>query len=764
MANAFTDRVEEIVCAALEIKTSAERAAYLDANCGNEPELRAAVQAMLSSQAEVESFFRETGSTLTLPPGILAAIAGRSDPHDDADALCCVGDNGERLIGPYKLLQKIGEGGCGSVYMAEQLAPNRRRVALKIIKLGMDTKRVVARFEAERQALALMDHPNIARVLDGGATPSGRPYFVMELVRGLRITTFCDENHLDLRQRLGLFVQVCDAVQHAHQKGIIHRDIKPSNILITSHDGAPMPKVIDFGIAKASDGQVLTDKTLFTAFELFVGTPAYMSPEQAELSNLDVDTRSDIYSMGVLLYELLTGRTPFDQQELVNSGLDEMRRTLREKEPPRPSVRLSLLRVDELTETAVRRRVEARSLRSLLAGDLDWVVMKALEKNRSRRYQTANALGMEVQRYLNSEPVLARPPNGFYRFRKLVQRNRAVFAATGAVSLALIVGFGASSWLFIRERHARQQQVVLREEAERARAEENRLRLEAEDNARMAKAAILVTRGKLAEADELINRTQFPDTRPSMEATRAFSSLGDWNALHGRWGRAANCFLRLHLANQIDSSDLTDHATRDLLRIAPTLVIAGEMASYRRVIRETVARFAKTDHPVAAEHVLKISTIVPADMDILYSLKPLARVAEDSLDGGRWSAKTPEACVTYLDSWRMVAISMYYYRCGNFASSILWGQHSLACDDQTPTRIAMTHAVLAMASHRIDCADGYSELASARAILDAKFPGGDDRFVETGDDFSGYWNDWIIARLLCDEAGRSMKISTSPPN
>src|SRR5439155_15664252 len=283
-------------------------------------------------------------------------------------------------IGRYKLLQQIGEGGCGVVYMAEQAEPVRRRVALKVIKLGMDTKTVIARFEAERQALALMDHPNIAKVFDAGATETGRPYFVMELVRGIKITDYCDQNNLSTRERLALFTQVCHAIQHAHQKGIIHRDIKPSNMLVTLHDGVPVPKVIDFGIAKATEGR-LTDNTLFTAFEQFLGTPAYMSPEQAEMSGLDIDTRSDIYSLGVLLYELLTGKTPFDANDLLALGLDAMRRTIREKEPVRPSKRLSTMLEGEQTTTAKHRGTEGPKLIHLLRGDLDWIAMKALEKD-----------------------------------------------------------------------------------------------------------------------------------------------------------------------------------------------------------------------------------------------------------------------------------------------------------------------------------------------------------------------------------------------
>jgi WD40 repeat protein len=326
----------------------------------------------------------------------------------------------------------------------------------------MDTKQVIARFESERQALALMDHPNIAKVLDAGATDTGRPYFVMELVRGTRITDFCDQNNLSTKERLNLFVQICHAIQHAHQKGIIHRDIKPSNILVTLHDGVPVPKVIDFGIAKATGGQVLTDKTVFTAFEQFIGTPAYMSPEQAEMSGLDIDTRSDIYALGVLLYELLTGQTPFEQKALVAAGLDEMRRIIREQEPVRPSTCLSTLADPERTTVAKRRGADPPQLIHLLRGDLDWIVMKALEKDRTRRYETANGVADDVLRHLNNEPIAARPPNRLYRFQKVVRRNKLVFVAAGVVGAALVLGVVVSSWEAMR---AKKGELAARQEA-----------------------------------------------------------------------------------------------------------------------------------------------------------------------------------------------------------------------------------------------------------------------------------------------------------
>ena len=341
------ERIKQVLAEAAARNSPAERAAYLDGACRGDEGLRAEVEKLLLAHDQAGAFLEDPvappqHSTIVLP----APLTEKPGDH----------------IGHYKLLQQIGEGGCGVVYMAEQEEPIRRRVALKVIKLGMDTKAVIARFEAERQALALMDHPNIAKVLDAGATDTGRPYFVMELVRGIKITDYCDQNNLSTEQRLDLFVQICHAIQHAHQKGIIHRDIKPSNILVTVHDGKPLPKIIDFGIAKATSGQVLTDKTLFTAFEQFIGTPAYMSPEQAEMSTLDIDTRSDIYALGVLLYELLTGQTPFDAQELVAAGLNEMRRIIREQEPMRPSTRISTLEAADQTTVAKRRHSELPQL------------------------------------------------------------------------------------------------------------------------------------------------------------------------------------------------------------------------------------------------------------------------------------------------------------------------------------------------------------------------------------------------------------------
>jgi serine/threonine protein kinase/predicted Zn-dependent protease len=417
-------------------KSPSERQAYLDQVCGTNLDLRRHIEGLLEVNAQAGSF-------LESPP------AGRLATTGAHDSILL-----DRTIGPYKLLEQIGEGGMGLVFVAEQEHPIKRRVALKIIKPGMDSRQVIARFEAERQALAMMEHANIAKVHDGGTTPEGRPYFVMELVKGTPITVYSDNHRLPTRRRLELFLDVCHAVQHAHQKGIIHRDLKPSNVLVAHHDVRAVVKVIDFGVAKAM-GQRLTERTLYTGFAQMIGTPLYMSPEQAGLSDLDIDTRSDVYSLGVLLYELLTGTTPFDNETLKKASYDEMRRIIREDEPPRPSARLSTLQQARLSTIAEQRRMEPHRLRQHIRGELDWIVMKALDKDRNRRYQSAGALAADVQRYLDDAPVEACPPSTAYRLRKFARRHRAALTTLATVTLALLAGTGISVWQAIEADRAR---------------------------------------------------------------------------------------------------------------------------------------------------------------------------------------------------------------------------------------------------------------------------------------------------------------------
>jgi tetratricopeptide (TPR) repeat protein/serine/threonine protein kinase len=523
--NASAAGLKAVFSKALELAEPAERARYLAKACGGDERLRAEVESLLGA-------LDKAGSFLEAP----AAPAGQTVDAPRAQ------EGPGTVIGSYKLLEQIGEGGFGVVFLAEQQQPVRRKVALKILKPGMDSKQVVARFEAERQALALMDHPNIAKVLDGGAVPSpsplggegwgeeGRPYFVMDLVKGVPITDYCDQNQLPPRERLELFVTVCHAVQHAHQKGIIHRDVKPSNVLLSRHDATPVVKVIDFGIAKAV-GQQLTDKTLFTNFAQLVGTPLYMSPEQAGMSDLDVDTRSDIYSLGVLLYELLTGTTPFVRERFKEVGYDEMCRIIRDEEPPKPSTRVNTLG-PAATTIATQRRSDPKRLSQLCRGELDWIVMKALEKDRNRRYDTAGALAADVQHYLNDEPVQACPPSLVYQTRKFVRRQKAKLAVAASALVAVAVTAAAFGWS-LRDRAAREAQIKHAESA-RLTAVETQVRAPLiAARVLTAEKRFAAARQKLAEAGTRLgnDRAALPGLAAEVEAREAgldrFQKFGD---------------------------------------------------------------------------------------------------------------------------------------------------------------------------------------------------------------------------------------------
>jgi WD40 repeat protein/serine/threonine protein kinase len=450
----WNSRANELFLKALELCSEGERKAYLERVCAGDEAVRAEAEALLAASAQAGPFLESPVSAAPLVPTVDEPLPERPGT----------------VIGPYKLMEQIGEGGMGLVFVAEQQHPVRRKVALKVIKPGQDTKEVIARFEAERQALALMDHPNIARVLDAGATASGQPYFVMELVKGTPITQFCDDHRLTPRQRLELFLSVCQAVQHAHQKGIIHRDVKPSNVLVSSHDGTPVVKVIDFGVAKAV-GQQLTEKTLYTGFAQMIGTPLYMSPEQAGLSDLDVDTRTDLYALGVLLYELLTGTTPFEGARLRQAGYDEIRRIIREEEPPKPSTRISTLGQAASTVSG-NRQSDPKQLGQLMRGELDWIVMKALEKDRNRRYETANAFAADVQRYLHDEPVQACPPTAGYRLHKFARKHQRLLASVAACAALLLLGVAGSTWQALRATQAESLALAERDEKEQARQAE----------------------------------------------------------------------------------------------------------------------------------------------------------------------------------------------------------------------------------------------------------------------------------------------------
>ncbi len=586
------EREEALLKMALE-KPAAQRLAFLKSECDEGEALFQRLETVLANSATALGNSEQPAVTVRTGAENPRGTILLDFTHESMET--AVGST----IGRYKLLEKVGEGGCGVVYVAEQTEPVRRRVALKVIKLGMDTEQVVSRFEAERQALAMMDHPNIAKVLDAGATETGRPFFVMELVRGIKITDYCNQNQLSIKERLDLFILVCKAIQHAHQKGIIHRDIKPSNILVSAHDGMPVPKVIDFGIAKATEGR-LTDSTVYTQLHQFMGTPAYMSPEQAEMSGLDIDTRSDIYSLGVVLYELLTDLTPFDAEKLAASGIDGVRKTIREQEPLRPSTRLAALKHEELTTTAKHRSVEAPRMVHSLRGDLDWIVMKCLEKDRTRRYETANGLALDIQRHLSCEPVLARPPSRLYEFQKTVRRHRFGFTTAAAIILVLAAGILLSAWQAANARQAAKQARYEQERADQvASFLKDMLKTVGPSVARGRDTTLLreILTNTVARLDKEFSN------RPEVEADlrhvigRTYRDLGDYAAAIAMERRVLELRRKLF-------GDRNDGVGEALSELAVAVGLQGDWAQAERLQRQALAiRREKlgSDHPVVAD-------------------------------------------------------------------------------------------------------------------------------------------------------------------
>ena len=724
------NRAEEIFCAALDIESGAERNAFIEKSCDGDAALRREVDLFLSALEQSEDYFDDERPTEITASEIANALTHIPDFFENMKGILPDDDEIGKQIGHYKLLQKIGEGGVGNVYLAEQSKPVRRQVALKIIKAGMDTKNVIARFEAERQALALMEHPNIARVLNAGETETGRPYFVMELVHGERITTYFDKNGLNLHQRLALFVQVCYAIQHAHQKGIIHRDIKPSNVLITQHNGAPSPVVIDFGIAKATEEDLLTEKTLNTSMGPIIGTPVYMSPEQADSAHTDIDTRSDIYSLGALLYELLTRQPPFNSKELLKSGLAEMARILRVCEPPPPSVRV-----------LESEGVDARKLSALLEGDMDGIVMMAMEKDRNRRYQTAAALAEDVVRYLNNEPVIARMPSRLYRLQKLVRRNKTTFIYLSLVAAALISGFGTSTVLLLRERKVRKQAVRAEQRAVEAQHKQERLLLEAQDREQIAHAAFLISNDQMEEADQAVE-TVTTEQMPSLELESVLRTLGEWHSLHGRWDKAVD---RFKLLLQVDIKDDSWAITGDLLRAGPVLIERGDTQGYDKFRQASIARYEGVEDPVFAERTLKISLLLPANEQMMEQLKPFAEIAAQA---------SQSRILDNMTAWRCMSLSLMAYRQHDAAASIFWCERSRSFRSAPNARTATTHVIQAMAHQRRNEPElAIQELQLGRTMIENQFRAG----LQMGDADSGFLYDWLFARILLREAESLIK-------
>lgn len=707
------------------------RKALLDGACKDDPDLKERIERMFAVQGDASHFFE-------------ARSPRASEPETEAGK-----DQVDTRIGPYRIIDRLGEGGYGVVYLAEQEEPVRRKVALKIIRPGMDTERVIARFEAERQSLAMMDHPNIARVLDAGATRSGRMYFVMELVDGDAITDFCDQHRFGIRKRLEVFVQVCQAIQHAHQKGVIHRDIKPNNILVRMQDDRPVPTVIDFGVAKAGTDGNGHDHS-FTGPDQFVGTPAYLSPEVAAGSS-DVDTRCDIHGLGLVLFELITGQPPLGRERTKKLSVDEIRRIICEEDPPSPSGSLASLDPDELVRRAELRGISGPKLVHRVKGDLDWIVGKALDRERNRRYESALGLARDVERHLNKEAVLASPPNTYYRLSRLFRRHRAAFLSGAAVFLALAAGFWTSTVLFIREKDARNEQERLRNEAEAARANEMELRQRSEFRERISHAAVLVSHDDLEEADQLLQSVPFGQVPASLEASEAYLRLGEWHLLAGQWQKATDYFANVALVlPKVDPSDSYDISIF-VIPAAALLVKSNDLERYEVIRQRTIERFVNTASPVVAEQVLKTTLLTPPDSGTLEAMRPLATLLETALKEGHPeldSGNPNDWWRNFRTSWCSFALALYRYREGDMEGAAYWTNYALPIAGGHIPRETDLRCLRAMIAFR-----GGSP-REARFLLEDAQRALEDHAAKPFElgGVADFWYDWVIARILYEEA------------
>ncbi|MEO5914564.1 MAG: serine/threonine-protein kinase [Luteolibacter sp.] len=717
---------------ALHITEPVARRGFLDRACGSDHHLRRVVEDMLAA---------EEGADQLLNRG-LSAIARSGDEFDNIQDCGDSAGANERIgarIGPYLLRESLGKGGGGEVYLAEQHEPVHRKVALKIIKLGMDTRSVIARFEAERQALAMMDHPYIARVLDAGSTAFGRPYFVLELVNGTPITDFCNAQGFTLRERIGLVINVCHAIQHAHQKGIIHRDIKPSNVLVSLQDGIALPKVIDFGIAKAIEGN-LGEETSQTMPGQLLGTPAYMSPEQANIHLSDIDTRTDIYSLGALLYEIVTGHPPFEARDFPDVARSSLPELLLLHEPVRPSVLLRQMKSDELAALAKTLSTEPSKLVSMIGGDLDWIIVKAMEKDRTRRYETANGMALDLQRFLDNQPILARPPGRAYVLRKLIRRNRAVFVSSGLVVLALVGGFGTSTILFFKARRAEMRQAELRRLTEESLKNEAKLRRAAETRSRLTEAVTRVRQEDFEGAAKILSEMETPPSEPSLDAITALRDVGMWLGGHKRWAEARKCFEWLL---EIDKLDPWRTVTLNYQACGALLGETGEPQRYFRFCNILCKAHSDTTDGDEAGRILKSCLLMPLTADLRNSLEKIAATNE------RWLEMAGPQEST---GWGPLPSALWRYRIGDDDAAIRIASAGSKNSNSSQGYFPSYHAILAMACEGAgDHPKAIEHFEIARTAFDVKWSSD----LSSGNG-QGYWYDWLFAKVLLKEAAEKL--------
>jgi len=608
-------------------------------------------------------------------------------------------------IGAYYIKDILGEGSCSIVYEAERRMPIKQRVALKVIKAGMDSKAIISRFETEKQTLAMMEHPNIAHVIDAGETDTGRPFFVMEYIRGEIITDYSKVNDLTVEERLRLMISVCSAVQHAHNKGVIHRDLKPSNILVTVIDGVAIPKVIDFGIAKATEGESYKGDTVQGQW---VGTPAYMSPEQFDRRSRDVDTRSDIYSLGMILYELITDEAAFDNKELMKQGLQKVRERMLHETPLSPDKRCA----------ATHRRIRK---------ELNLIILKAIHKNRDERYETVSEFSADISAFLANQPIKAHPQTNWYYLSKMVSRNRMISIAGAITVSTVVIGFSISTYLFFKVHIAEREEQVLRRESE--------------EREHITRAAILIMQGKMVEADKEIAQMGGVLAHPSLEATNVFRSLGTWNAMNGDLEASAECWLAMSRVNRFDENDMSYTATEDLLPVSPLLVTIKDFQRYDEFRSFLIAKLGQTKNPVAAEHVLKMCLLRPTSPELQKALIPVMEIAK------QYTGNLHEVPIDRMEAWRCIVVGLWYYRNGDYQTAVDYTSKALQQEHPEDTRPTMAKLVRAMAYIKLgNRQKANQDLTDAGDLISNRFMTPLD--LRTG----GYWHDWLNNKILQQEA------------